>query len=109
VWYDTIQQQQQVASMQQISAGEHASVAGAVDSASSTAAAASSAPARGKTKSNKNEKCIVCMDALRDVLLLPCKHLVLCSGCAQQMEGRGALGSCPYCRQACVKRVRVLG
>jgi hypothetical protein len=53
------------------------------------------------------KKCIVCMDALRDVLLLPCKHLVLCSGCAQQMEGRGALDSCPYCRQTCVKRVRV--
>ncbi|KAF6261821.1 hypothetical protein COO60DRAFT_1499658 [Scenedesmus sp. NREL 46B-D3] len=55
------------------------------------------------------KKCIVCMERLRDVLLLPCKHLVLCSGCAEQLEGRGALGSCPYCRQPCAQRVRVHG
>jgi hypothetical protein len=33
----------------------------------------------------------------------------LCSGCAEQMEGRGALGSCPYYRQACVQHVQVHG
>jgi hypothetical protein len=75
-------------------------------------AAADDAGAVEGASNNKvqtQQKCIVCMDRLRDVLLLPCKHLVLCSGCAEQMEGRGALDSCPYCRQACSKRVRVHG
>jgi hypothetical protein len=63
--------------------------------------------AAGSSKPPHRKKCMVCMDRLRDVVLRPCKHLVLCSGCAEQMEGRGALDDCPYCRQACSKRVRV--
>jgi hypothetical protein len=36
--------------------------------------------------------CIVCLSAERNVLLLPCKHLVLCSGCAAKVT------ACPLCR-----------
>ncbi len=36
--------------------------------------------------------CVVCLSAERNVLLLPCKHLVLCSGCASQVS------ACPMCR-----------
>jgi chemotaxis protein histidine kinase CheA len=77
---------------------------------SSTTAAVQTETSNSSSSSSgvrPRKKCIVCMDRPRDVLLLPCKHLVLCSGCAEQMEGRGALDSCPYCRQACSKRVRV--
>jgi hypothetical protein len=81
-------------------------VEAAARSASPQQPAAHATAAGGSIKQSR-KKCIVCMDAPRDVLLLPCKHLVLCSGCAEQMEGRGALGSCPYCRQTCVQRVRV--
>lgn len=54
--------------------------------------------------------CVVCLDAPRSVLLLPCKHLVLCGGCSSQMlrqvqvdlvvgdsSRRHVL--CPVCRQ----------
>jgi hypothetical protein len=122
VSFDAINSQQQQQKQVVASSAQHASAAvaasnssallpsatGAPGSASSTAAAASGTLVRRAAKSQrKKEKCIVCLDAPRDVLLLPCKHLVLCSGCAEQMEGRGALGSCPYCRQACVQRVRI--
>jgi hypothetical protein len=54
--------------------------------------------------------CVVCLDALHDALLLPCKHLVLCQGCSchlQQLalrEGGSSSSSsgghalCPVCR-----------
>jgi hypothetical protein len=68
---------------------------------------------KGSPSVRPRKNCVVCMDHLRDVLLLPCKHLrhstVLCSECAaaEQMQGRGALVNCPYCRQSCSKRARV--
>ena len=39
--------------------------------------------------------CVVCGDGECCVLLLPCKHLVLCKGCSEGMKGRGA--ACPKC------------
>jgi hypothetical protein len=39
-------------------------------------------------------ECIVCMDAPRSVLLLPCKHLALCNECWQCKE----MKQCPCCR-----------
>lgn len=38
--------------------------------------------------------CVVCMDAPKTVLLLPCRHLCVCSGCSQRQE----LTNCPICR-----------
>lgn len=44
-------------------------------------------------------KCVTCLDAEKDVLLLPCRHLALCSTCSvtyieRQMDGM----LCPICR-----------
>jgi hypothetical protein len=45
------------------------------------------------SKISCESECIVCMDAPRSVLLLPCKHLALCSHCwLQNMK------ECPCCR-----------
>jgi hypothetical protein len=54
--------------------------------------------------------CVVCLDAPRSVLLLPCKHLVLCGGCSSQMQRQVhvdlVMGDssrrqvlCPVCRE----------
>lgn len=54
--------------------------------------------------------CVVCLDEPRSVLLLPCKHLVLCAGCMVQMQRHVRqeynLGNtderdvkCPVCRE----------
>jgi hypothetical protein len=55
---------------------------------------------------------VVCLDAPRDTLLLPCKHLVMCQGCLLDLLQRAVRGSrsslldsssssdalCPVCR-----------
>jgi hypothetical protein len=62
------------------------------------------------------QSCVVCMDAPRSVLLLPCKHLALCERCCQAMQqpaqrrGRSAARHlkpvvCPVCRQPAEQQV----
>ena len=49
--------------------------------------------------------CVTCLDAPKDALLLPCKHLCLCGRCADNLEakrdcaGAGAGFACPICRE----------
>jgi hypothetical protein len=55
------------------------------------------------------KECVVCMSEAKDTLVLPCRHLCLCGGCAQvlRMQGRTPTGApsrqgrpkCPICRQ----------
>jgi hypothetical protein len=73
--------------------------AAATRSASVSGSAAAVAP--------KPKKCVVCMDRVRNVLLLPCKHMILCRECAADLESRQALQQCPYCRQLCLQVVKV--
>jgi hypothetical protein len=76
--------------------------------------------------------CVVCMSVPRSVLLLPCKHLVLCQGCSDHLQGQAwqawlvaggmarsyrgageggrpregaAQAQCPVCRQAAEQHV----
>lgn len=42
--------------------------------------------------------CIVCQDAVRAVLLLPCRHLCLCNECWQSLRDRST--GCPVCRRS---------
>ena len=41
-------------------------------------------------------ECVVCLSAERDTVLLPCRHMCVCSGCAQQL--RRQTNKCPVCR-----------
>uniref|UniRef100_A0A6G1SJ38 RING-type E3 ubiquitin transferase n=1 Tax=Aceria tosichella TaxID=561515 RepID=A0A6G1SJ38_9ACAR len=41
-------------------------------------------------------ECVICMSDERDTMLLPCRHLCLCSSCAQSL--RYQANSCPICR-----------
>lgn len=40
--------------------------------------------------------CVVCMSDARDTLILPCRHLCLCNGCAESL--RYQANNCPICR-----------
>ena len=46
--------------------------------------------------SKRPSPCVVCWESPPCVVLLPCKHLVLCEACSKMMEGKGA--ECPMCR-----------
>jgi hypothetical protein len=41
--------------------------------------------------------CAVCLDAPKDCMLLPCRHLCACAGCAAALAAR-AEALCPMCR-----------
>ena len=41
--------------------------------------------------------CVICLSEPRDTTVLPCRHMCLCSGCAQQLVST-ATRKCPVCR-----------
>ena len=41
-------------------------------------------------------ECVICMCEVRDTLILPCRHLCLCNGCADNL--RYQANNCPICR-----------
>ncbi|XP_069125469.1 E3 ubiquitin-protein ligase MGRN1-like [Argopecten irradians] len=41
-------------------------------------------------------ECVICMSDMRDTLILPCRHLCLCSTCAESLRYQAS--SCPICR-----------
>jgi serine/threonine protein kinase len=43
--------------------------------------------------------CVVCEDAQKSVLLLPCKHICMCEGCAEGVR------DCPICRTNIGERI----
>eukprot|EP00698_Gefionella_okellyi_P006314 TRINITY_DN15692_c0_g1_i1.p1 TRINITY_DN15692_c0_g1~~TRINITY_DN15692_c0_g1_i1.p1 ORF type:complete len:201 (+),score=35.48 TRINITY_DN15692_c0_g1_i1:157-759(+) len=49
--------------------------------------------------------CVVCMDMRRTVVLLPCKHQVLCRGCADVLQKN----ECPMCRQTIENKFEPMG
>ena len=49
--------------------------------------------------------CVICMYEPRGVVLLPCRHLVLCRGCSARVEAQGS--GCPLCQQVVEKHLVV--
>lgn len=47
---------------------------------------------------NNELLCVICMSDNRDTMLLPCRHLCLCSPCAQSLTHQA--NSCPICRRS---------
>ena len=67
---------------------------------------------RGSTPSEnlrrpKRVECVVCLDARAEVMLLPCKHTILCQTCAELVREGGK--TCPMCRTAVEGEVLVGG
>jgi len=58
-----------------------------------------------KCRNQRKEEtvCIVCMDNVRNVLLLPCKHMCLCRECFRKTN----VAICPICRGAVVTGIEV--
>ena len=45
--------------------------------------------------------CIICMDAPRKVVFVPCGHVVVCTECSKLVVASGGL--CPMCRECIVQ------
>lgn len=45
---------------------------------------------------NSENTCVICLTDIRNVLLLPCRHLCLCGSCAENLKFQSA--NCPICR-----------
>jgi hypothetical protein len=55
----------------------------------------------------EDKKCIVCWETLRTYLLLPCKHLCLCSSCLLSVTSKEEK-LCPFCREEINEVIRVI-
>lgn len=49
--------------------------------------------------------CIICHDAAPNILVLPCRHIKICSACYMILQARALANNdpstkCPYCRQS---------
>jgi hypothetical protein len=58
-----------------------------------------------KKLSNDNE-CCVCMEALRNTVLVPCYHVCLCESCASHVF-EASMPQCPICCQSVEKSIKV--
>jgi hypothetical protein len=47
----------------------------------------------------EEELCVMCLDARKDHIILPCGHQCVCKGCAEQLT-RTKTPTCPLCRRA---------
>ena len=47
------------------------------------------------------EKCSVCLQAIPDVLLIPCLHIALCKSC----NNKGRFTNCPVCREEIDRKI----
>lgn len=73
------------------------------------AAAASAGTATGSSASDDSRPaCVICLDAPRNVLLLPCKHLVLCESCAHDLQEAAAGAAAAGDRRRRLRRQRPL-
>lgn len=45
----------------------------------------------------EGRECVICLSAVRDTTVLPCRHMCMCEGCARELQ-RQQVSRCPICR-----------
>ena len=50
--------------------------------------------------------CVVCFDAPKDHIIVPCGHMCVCEACAEQLT-KTRTPTCPVCRRAIRETVKV--
>ena len=54
----------------------------------------------------KGKECVICMTEQKDTMLLPCRHLIVCSKCSGEVTSRNR--KCPICRIGIITRVNLI-
>ncbi|KAH0908021.1 hypothetical protein HID58_039848 [Brassica napus] len=54
---------------------------------------------------NARKECVICLSEPRDVLVLPCRHMCMCVGCAKELRFQTNL--CPVCRQPVERLLKI--
>lgn len=52
------------------------------------------------------QRCVICLESSRTILLQPCNHLCLCIGCSKEQLEIGE-SSCPVCREVVENFVKI--
>ena len=50
--------------------------------------------------------CVVCFDAPKDHIIVPCGHMCVCASCAEQLT-KTRTPTCPVCREPIRETVKV--
>jgi hypothetical protein len=53
--------------------------------------------------------CVICLDADKDSVLMPCFHACVCGGCAAALVALPGGGLCPVCREGIASSQRFYG
>jgi hypothetical protein len=64
------------------------------------------APPATPNPGTEETQCVVCMDAPKDHLIVPCGHMCVCAGCAEQLT-KTRTPTCPVCREPIQQTVKV--
>ena len=44
-------------------------------------------------------KCIICFNSIRNIILMPCRHICMCNFCHEEMKSQWRIGKkCPICK-----------
>ena len=52
-------------------------------------------------------ECVICLTDPREVAVYPCRHMCLCTGCAEVLPSQG--NKCPICRRKAIMLVCICG
>ena len=58
---------------------------------------------KDKSSELESSKCVICLDATKTIVLMPCKHMVMCEECGMD----SSIKTCPMCRKPIQKRFHV--
>jgi rubrerythrin len=65
------------------------------------------AEAESAGERDRAAQCVVCLDAPRTEVLLPCRHVAMCESCTQQVMRSSTSGKCPTCRATIDSHMRI--
>lgn len=54
-------------------------------------------PPAGFSEDLEGRECVICLAAVRDTTVLPCRHMCMCEACARELQ-RQQVSRCPICR-----------